>query len=463
MSTPTPSAASWRGDTAQPGTSRLYLGWLLFVLLLVCLVNYADRSVVAAVAEPMRRDLGLTDTQLGWLQGLSFALLYSVLGIPFARLAEARSRVRIIAAATFVWSLMTALCGAAAGYLQLLAVRVGVGVGEAGFMAPATSLLGDHFRRDQRAMASSIMMLGVPCGALIGAMSGGMIAQSLGWRWAFVIMGAPGLLVALLVLLTLREPVRGLADETQDQDVPSLEAVAERCFGDPTFRHVLMGGILGGFGLHGLGQFLNVYFVRVHHLSYREAGAIYGLQSFISIGLGLMAGGLLATHLGRKNPRWYSLVPAAGLLLSVPIYLLAFQSMDLTTSVVLIILAGTSLLLHYGPSLALVQNLATPQTRASTMAIYMLFVNVIAQGFGAPVVGALSDLFAGSAAGLTGAACGPGSVCAQAQATGLRHALMASTVLYAWGGIHYLLAQRRRGAPTDQPARTDMETPGAPG
>jgi MFS family permease len=446
MSIETPSAALSPAATATPKASAGYRGWLVFVLLLVCLINYADRSVVAAVAEPLRRDLGLTDTQLGWLQGLSFALLYSVLGIPFARLAERHSRVRIIAAATFVWSLMTVLCGTAASYVQLLGLRMGVGVGEAGFMAPASSLLGDHFRRDQRALASSLMMLGVPFGALIGAMSGGMIAQHYGWRWAFVIMGAPGLLIALLVLLTLREPARGSSDETQDRDVPSLGTVADRCFANPTFRHVLMGGILGGFGLHGLGQFLNVYFVRVYHLSYRDAGVIYGLQSFASISVGLLVGGFVATRLGRQNPRWYCLVPAIGLLLSVPIYLAAFQQTSLTASVVLIVLAGSSLLLHYGPSLALVQNLATPLTRASTVAVYMLFVNAVAQGLGPPLVGYLSDLFAGHAAGLTGAACPPESSCALAQAQGVRYALMTSTVLYAWGGVHYLLAQRQRTA-----------------
>jgi MFS family permease len=419
------------------------------VLVLVCLINYADRTVVAAVAEPIRRDLHLTDTQLGWLQGISFALLYSLLGIPFARLAEVRSRVRIIAAATFVWSLLTMLCGAAAGYAQLLAVRLGVGVGEAGFMAPASSLLGDHFRRDRRVFASSIMMLGVPCGALIGAMSGGMIAQQpqLGWRWAFVIMGAPGLVIALLALLTLREPVRGVSDERQDANVPSLRDVAGRCLRDPTFRHVLMGGILGGFGLHGLGQFLNVYLVRVHHLSYRDAGALYGLQSFASITLGLLAGGWLATWLGRIDPRYYTRVPAAGLLLSVPIYLAAFHSGDqgLTASLLLIVLAGSCLLLHYGPSLAIIQNLATPRTRASTVAVYMLFVNLISQGFGPPLIGRLSDLYA--------AHLGAGLPEEAARALGVRCALMTSTVLYAWGGIHYLLAQRLRPQQLTEPGR----------
>lgn len=416
--------------------SVAYQRWLVFVMLLVCLINYADRSVVGAVAEPLRRELGLTDLQLGLLSGLSFALLYSILGIPFARLAERFSRVRIIAAATLAWSVMTVLCGTAGNYAQLLLMRVGVGVGEAGFMAPASSLLGDHYRKDQRAFATSIMMLGVPFGALIGAMSGGIIAQSMGWRWAFIIMGIPGIFIALLVVLTLREPSRGAVEGIQTEEVPPLMTVARQCFSNPTFRHVLVGGTLGGFGLHGLGQFLGVYFVRVHELPYGKAGMLYGLQTFASVGAGLLIGGFLANRLGKSNLRWYSLIPAIGMFCCVPIYLLAFTAASLSVSVTLIILAGTSLVLHYGPGMAIVQNIATPRTRASTVALYMLVVNAVSMGLGAPLIGFMSDFFAGQVAPTVGAV--------KAQGIGLQYALMASTVFYAWGGLHYLLAQRSR-------------------
>jgi MFS family permease len=422
---------------AQPAVQRSAAGerrWLLFVLLLVCLINYADRSVVGAVAEPLRRELGLTDLQLGLLSGLSFALLYSTLGIPFARLAERFNRVRIIAAATFVWSLMTVLCGTAMNYAQLLLMRVGVGVGEAGFMAPATSLLGDHFPKERRAFATSIMMLGVPFGALIGAMSGGIIAQSLGWRWAFIIMGIPGILIALLVWTTLREPVRGTQEADAGTNVPPLKEVARQCFANRTFVHVLMGGLLGGFGLHGLGGFLGVYFVRVHELPFGTAGMLYGLQTFASVGGGLLIGGFLANRLGQRSLRWNSLVPAIGMFLCVPIYIAAFSASELRIAVVLIVSAGVCLVMHYGPSLAIIQNLATPRTRASTVALYMLCVNAVSMGVGPPLIGFVSDLFASQLAPALGEQ--------QALGTGLRYALMASTVFYAWGGVHYVLAQR---------------------
>lgn len=426
-----------------------YTRWLLFVLLLVCTINYADRSVVGAVAEPLRRELGLSDFQLGLLQGISFALLYSVLGIPFARLAERRSRVRIIAAATFAWSVMTALCGAAANFVQMFLMRVGVGVGEAGFMAPATSLLGDHFARDRRAFATSIMMLGVPIGALIGAMSGGMIAQSMGWRWAFVIMGVPGILIAALVLFTLREPARGQAEGRAETDVPPLSAVAKQCFSNPVFRHVLAGGTLAGFGLHGLGQFLGVYFVRVHELPLSTAGMFYGLLTFASVSGGLLVGGFFADRLGRRSLRWYSLIPAIGLFLSAPLYISAFLTSGLAPAIALLLAAGISLLLHYGPGLATIQNIASPRTRASTIALYSLVVNAISMGLAAPLIGFLSDMFfAQIVQELGSAVCQSpdAALCVQAQGTGLRYALMASTVFYVWAGVHYLLAARQQAA-----------------
>ena len=415
--------------------SKGYQRWLLFVLMLVCTINYADRSVVASVAEPLRRDLGLTDFQLGLLQGLSFALLYSILGIPFARLAERRNRVRIIAAATFVWSLMTALCGATATYLQLVLVRVGVGVGEAGFMSPASSILGDHFRRGRRAYATSIMMLGVPVGALVGAVSGGIIAEHLGWRAAFVIMGLPGLFVALLVWFTLREPPRGHIEDDIQVNVPAFGVVTRRCLSNPVFRHVLIGGVLGGIGLHGLGQFLGVYFTRVFDLPYGTAGMLYGLVSFLNVGGGLLIGGFLADRMGRRSLQWNSLIPAIGMFLSVPLYLLALSSNRLAIAFALLAVAGASLVLHYAPSMATMQNLATSRTRASTIALYQLIVVALSMGLGTPLIGFLSDTFATRMTSELGT---------QAPALGLRYALMTSTVFYAWGGLHYLLAARHQ-------------------
>jgi len=305
-------------------------------------------------------------------------------------------------------------------------------------MAPASSLLGDHFPRSRRALATSIMMLGVPFGALIGATAGGYIAQHIGWRWAFVALGAPGLLVAGLVLFTLREPPRGRHEAQQPQDVPPLAVVARQCWVDPVFRHVALGGMLAGFGLHGLGQFLGVYLVRSYSLPYGMAGMLFGLIAAFTITLGLLVGGALADRFGRRSLRWYARIPAIGTVLSAPLYLLAFTSHQLAYSIGYLLAAGSCLLLHYGPGVAIVQNLATARTRASMIAIYQLVVNVVSMGLGTPLIGWLSDRYASQAllqAGVT---------LEQAQATGLRQALMTSTVFYAWAGVHYWLASRHQ-------------------
>jgi MFS family permease len=205
----------------------------------------------------------------------------------------------------------------------------------------------------------------------------------------------------------------------------------------------VMGGMLAGFGLHGLGQFLGVYLVRVHELPVSSAGAFYGMQTFASVGGGLLVGGFLANRLGKRDLRWYSLIPAIGCFLCVPIYIAAFRAEGLSAFLILIISAGISLVLHYGPGMAIVQNLATPRSRASTIALYQLFVNILSMGLGAPLIGFMSDVFAGQvAASLGPAVCAPDVACPIAQATGLRYAMMASTVFYAWAGVHYLLAQR---------------------
>jgi predicted MFS family arabinose efflux permease len=425
--------------------SRGYRSWLLLVLLLVCLVNYADRSVVASVAEPLRRDLGLNDTQLGLLQGLSFALLYSFLGVPFARLAERWSRINILAACTVVWSVMTVLCGAAANFTQMLLARVGVGVGEAGFTGPANSLVGDHFPPNRRAFAISVMMLGVPAGALIGASTGGIIADSLGWRWAFVIMGVPGILVAALVKWTLREPARGASGEAAESDVPGLASVAASLFRRKLFLLVLAGGTLGGFGLHGLGQFLGVYFARVHALSFGQAGVIYGLVTFVSLTIGLLLSGAVADRLGKRDLAWYSWVPAIGLALSVPLYLVAFQAETMRMAIPFLILAGICLLAHFGPAMATLQNLSTPRTRASTVALYSLVVSILATGLAPVIVGAASDLFAQGLIASAGADCPPETIdaaCTALRGDGLRMALSCSTVFYALGALCFWLAGR---------------------
>ena len=425
--------------------SRGYRAWLLFVLFLVCLFNYADRTVVASIAGPLRADLKLTDFQLGLLQGLSFALLYCLLGIPFARLSERYSRVKILAGATAVWSVMTVVCGAATSFAYLLLARLGVGVGEAGFMGPSASLIGDHFPRNKRAMATSWIMMGVPFGAFIGAVAGGAIAQTWGWRWAFVAAGAPGVIVALLVL-TLRDPQRGAMDNDANAEVPPLRDVAASLFRNKVFLHVTAGGALAGFGMQGFSAFLALYYARVHDMAPAAAGLSFGVVSFLNVAFGLMFSGWLASWGAKRDLRWYAWIPAAGTLIASGVYVAAFNTTALVPSLVLLVIAGAALMTYFGPAIAMVQNVAGSRSRASAMAIYQLIVNLIALGFGPMGIGYASDRFAAAAYG------GPlperckalvtDVACRTAMGTGLREAFMLITVLYVWASVHYFLAGR---------------------
>jgi MFS family permease len=221
--------------------TKLYRGWVLLLLMLAYMSSYIDRSILGILQEPIKHELGLSDSQLGLLGGLSFALFYTLLGIPIARLAERHNRALIISISLVVWSAMTGLCGLTAGYMQLLLCRIGVGVGEAGGTPAAHSIITDVFKPERRASALAIYSLGVPLGSLIGSAAGGALAQQWGWRAAFLFVGPPGILIALLIVTTLKEPKRGQSENkpTAGLDtVPSLGSVLRLLFGNRVFVHI---------------------------------------------------------------------------------------------------------------------------------------------------------------------------------------------------------------------------------
>ena len=312
-------------------------------------------------------------------------------------------------------------------------------------MGPASSLIGDHFPRGKRAMANSFMMMGVPFGALIGAVSGGVIAQSIGWRWAFVIMGAPGLLVVLLVL-TLRDPERGVMDQEQDFETPSLKAVATSLFRNKTFLHVTAGGTLAGFAMQGFGAFLPLYYARVHGMAPAAAGLSSGLIAFLNVAGGLTLSGWLASWGAKRDMRWYAWIPAVGSVASSGIYIAAFNVTGLVPSLGLLVIAGIVLMSYFGPGLAMVQNLAGSRSRASAIAIYSLIVNIVGLGFGPVLIGYASDRFAQAAYGgplpETCKALVMDIACRTALGDGLRQALTLMSGLLVWAGLHYYLAGR---------------------
>lgn len=383
--------------------------YVLGMLTLIYLLGFLDRQIVNILAEPIKRDLQLSGGQLGALTGFSFALLYTVLGVPIARLADRFDRGRIIAAALFVWSAFTALCGMAGGFAALFAARVGVGVGEAGCNPPATSLIADIVPKAKRASAMATYALGNPLGSLLGLAVGGLIAAHYGWRAAFVAAGVPGVAVALVVLLTIRDP-RASAPAATTGEVPPWRTALADLLRIRAFRLVAFGAAAMAFLNYGKVAFYGSFFLRNHTAQLEAAAVDAGMRTMTLLGLllggligisgiiGTFVGGRLADRAGRHDPGGYVLVPALAAVAQMPFFLAALFVQDLWLALLLLGVAAIMTSMWFGPVFAVCVGLATPRTRGTAVAMMQLVVNLVGLGCGPLIVGLLSDVFAGSAA-----------------------------------------------------------------
>jgi len=422
------AAAPRDGQSGAMDASMIRRGRLaLWLLTLVYVVNFVDRQLVGIVGQAMKAELGLSDKQLGMLGGVAFALFYTVLGVPIARLAERRSRIGIVAASLAIWSAMTALCGFARGFPELFLARVGVGIGEAGCAAPSQSLIADSTAPDRRATALAIFSLGVPIGMLIGAVAGGWIAQTLGWRVAFWALGAPGILLALIVRLFIPEPPRAALVETP----PSLAEVARQLVRTPSFVHMALGASLASFAGYGLTNFAVPLMVRTYHLPLAIAATGFGIVVGLGVGIGIGSGGFLSDLFGRSDKGAPGLVAAFGTLIAALFFQVALAQGDAAMLALsaFVPLAGAHL--YFGPTYGVTVNAVGPRSRATAIALLLLLMNAIGLGLGPLFVGWLSDHFA--------AACGAAKDCS---ARGLTNALRVDVLVYLWATLHFALAAR---------------------
>ncbi|MBX3482595.1 MFS transporter [Phenylobacterium sp.] len=467
--------------SSTPAYSAGYRNAVLWLLVLAYTFNFVDRTIISTIGQAIKVDLKLTDQQLGWLGGLSFALLYTTLGIPIARLAERTSRVNIIAVAIVIWSAFTALCGTATSYVQLLLFRVGVGVGEAGLSPPAHSLISDYFEPKKRASALSIYAFGIPLGTMFGAMAGGWIAENLSWQAAFMAVGVPGLLVAISIKLFVKEPPRGwadrqlaLADEppaalgqeaseagapsaAPAEAPPSILAVGKRLFGSWGMFHMIAGITMASFAGYGTGNYAPAYFVREFGLGLAVVGLVGGLVAGVSNGAGTLLGGFLTDWASKRSLRWYALVPAIGLILATPIYIYAYTRESWQMAYAILLVPGVLHYTYLGPTFGVVQNAMDTRMRATAVALMFFVLNLIALGFGPPFCGWCIDQFARAAftaRGMAGdflTACPGGNApdgspaelaaaCKAAMNEGTRSGIVSNLLIYAWAGVHYLLA-----------------------
>lgn len=371
---------------------------LLWTLLTVYVFNFLDRQIVTILAEPIKRDLGLSDTQLGLMTGLAFALFYAVLGIPIARYADRphSNRVGLISASLVVWSAMTALCGVAQNFGQLLLARIGVGVGEAGCTPAAHSLISDMVPVERRASAIAFYGLGISIGSLVGMILGGFLADTIGWRRAFLFVGAPGVLLAAFVWFALRDPRRGsiaMALRARAPAVPQLSARAAlaEVFGSRAFVLLAIAGGLVAFLGYGKGVWAAIFFMRTHGLSTGETGLWLGLVAGVATLVGTWSGGWLADHFGRHDRRHMLTAPAIGLAVAAPMLFLAYDATDWRVALALLAVPTILNALYYGPTYAIVQQLVRPQARAMATAIMVFAQNLIGLGLGPLFFGMMSD------------------------------------------------------------------------
>ncbi|MEZ4215898.1 MAG: MFS transporter [Myxococcota bacterium] len=394
-----PGSAPLAAPAGEPPPSSRYAHYVLGVLTLMYVFNYLDRWVLSILVEDIKAEFGSSDALMGFLLGPGFAVSYTLLGLPVARLADRHSRRVILSIAFVTWSAMTAVSGAARSMFELAAARIGVGVGEAGGTAPAHSVLADYFPPERRTFAFGVFQQGVSLGQLAGLLAGGWLATAFGWREAFYALGVAGVAGAALLFFTVREPVRGrfdgLAAHGADADAtPGIVEVFRYLWQRRSFRGIAIGAGIASFGGTGFGVWMPVLLARVLGVPKLEIGLEFGVAAAASAGVGAIGAGWLTDRLVRRDVRWLMWMPAISVATSLP-FLLG-QSLAPTADVAIAMAIPSGLLgAGWAPAAyAAVQQLAPPRMRALAASVIVFFITLLGQGLGPQAVGWLNDAFA---------------------------------------------------------------------
>lgn len=480
-STPAGEAPAGGQSYGTPG----YRAYVLLSLTLVYTLNFVDRNLLGVVAQPIIAEFGLTDTEYGFLNGPPFALFYALMGIPIAMAADRYNRVVIMALCIAVWSLMTALCGFASSFVFLLIARVGVAIGEAGGTPPSNSIIADYFKPKSRANALGIFAMGVTIGGALANAFGGPIAgmtdetvvsffasigigdiheqlgwgQNFGWRFAFIALGLPGVIIALILLFTVKEPPRGYSDPpgTQRVQKASITETLKELGTKPTFWTMSLGAALVALVGYGLFGFQAPMMQRLHGMSPGTFALQYGVPLSLISAVGTFLGGYLAETLTPRSTSAVAWLPAAGVLLAIPLYIWGFY---LEPGTMQLIVWGLGAMAHYsylGAQYTIGQGVVSQRSRASAIAILLFIIALIGNGLGPQIVGILSDMFmkmqidaAGMGDTLTTTICRARdlsalsaeqqAVCATAYGEGLRQSMAATVMFFIPAAAFYLVA-----------------------
>ena len=383
------------GDGHSEGHRDRYRYAVAISLCVVYTFNFLDRQFLAILAEPVKHTLLLTDTQLGMLTGLMFALFYTMFGIPVSALADRYNRVRIVAIACGLWSAFTGACGLATGFVSLAIARMGVGVGEAGGSAPSYSIISDYFRPEERGVGLAIFSLGVPIGTMLGAASGGWIAAHYGWRTAFLVLGAAGLVLAPVIPLVVREPVRGRLDPPRDHlPAASVFTTIQVFVRSPTLVLTACSAGLTAVLIYGLLSWMPAYLIREQGMSLPQIASSYSVVAGITIGIGTLVGGYVVDAVAPRRPYLYALLPGGAALLGLPFLFGIVHAQNWVNT--LEFMAGPYVLLncYLAPALTVIQNGVSANQRAAAGAIFLFVLNIIGLGCGPLLIGMASDHFA---------------------------------------------------------------------
>lgn len=468
IDSPTPNGSPETGF----GT-RAYRNYVLNALLIIYILNFVDRGLLAVVAPQMKPELGISDTAFGLLTGFGFALLYTVVGIPLAQFAETRNRVWIMSICVALWSAMTALCGFATSitigsltigaFWVLLACRVGVGIGEAGCTPPANSLIADYFPPKARSTALGYYSMGVTLGGLFANLIGGPIADAFGWRMAFYLLGVPGIIIAIAFRLTVKESPRGFCDPpgTLREDRAGLREAMRELISKPSFWTMTAAATIAAFCGYGLASFQSLFLSRSFGLTTGEAAIMVNVPVSLAQSVGAVGYGWMCGRISDRHPNAIAWLPGAGLILAVPFYWVAYTSQNLGLCLVCLCIGGAAKFGYMAAQYTIGQGVVSAQRRAVATAVMLFIVNLLGYGLGPLFIGALSDMLfhaqvSGLGAGsLTRAACegaarltlAPGErvACGIAHPKSLEQALLVTASLYVASGAFFMLTCRWLG------------------
>jgi len=401
-------------------------GYALFVLAAVYALSVLDRQIVAILLQPIKLELRLTDTQLGFLSGIAFAIFYTLLGLPLARVADTHSRRRLIAVSLAIFSIMTALCGVVGSFGQLLLLRICVGVGEAGTTPASTSMIADLYSERSRGIAMALFTIGGITGSFLGFAAGGVIAHLLGWRATFMLVGVPGVILAFLVAATLQDAQRRYPEQhVSEANVPRTVEVLQFLWRQRAFRHLTCGMALVLFSGYAFQTWLPAYFQRSYGMSILQTGLAMGSLIGGFSAAGILASGLLSDRLMTADIRWQSWIVAVSAVVMLPFYIATLLVHDSRVAFAAYAIPALLGAFYQAPSLALVQGLAPPQMRATAIAVVLFVANIVGIGMGPQLVGIVSD-----------------HLQSHMGAESLRYSLLISTAVLPWAAAHFYRAAK---------------------